>query len=142
MPLPVFAHRRQVRRPVIAMVEQVEKLHHGIDLVEAFGHRETRDFGLEGLEPWRVDGQVDGLALDLWGLADTGRRTIYPEEVGWGWSWPACRLCGDERRSRAGEGLENDLVAGADIEQGVFQQRPRFDCRMDCEALVRVRANR
>jgi hypothetical protein len=43
----------------------VEELHHGIDLVVIFGHREARDFGLEGLEPRRADGQVDALALDL-----------------------------------------------------------------------------
>src|SRR5208282_6618282 len=63
--LPVLAYRRQVDRPPIAMVEEVEELHHGIDLVEVFGHREARDLRLEGLEPRRADGQIDALALDL-----------------------------------------------------------------------------
>jgi hypothetical protein len=60
--LPVLAHRPEVHRPLIAMVEQVEKLHHGIDLVEVFGHWEARDLRLEGLAPWRANRQVDALA--------------------------------------------------------------------------------
>jgi hypothetical protein len=68
--LPVLAHRRQVYRPTGAMVEQIEELHHRIDLVVIFGHREARDFGLESLEPGRADGQVDALALDLGRLGD------------------------------------------------------------------------
>jgi hypothetical protein len=52
------------------------------------------------------------------------------------------RLGGDERRAGPGERLENNVVAGADVQQGVFQQRPRLDGRVDCEALARVRADR
>lgn len=70
------------------MVEQVEKLHHRIDLVEVFGHRETRDLRLEGFEPRRADGQVDALALDLGRLGD---RAFNLAESGIVWSEPTPR---------------------------------------------------
>ena len=42
---------REVHGPAGAYVERVEELHHRVDLVGEFRHREGRNLGIEGLEP-------------------------------------------------------------------------------------------
>ncbi len=63
--LTVIPNGRKVECPAIADVEEAEKMHHGIDLVEEFRHRKRRDFVFEGLEPRGAGRQEGALAFDL-----------------------------------------------------------------------------
>src|SRR5271166_6813555 len=68
--LGVISEGREVHGPAGAYVERVQELHHRVDLVGEFRHREGRNLGFEGLEPGGADRQVHPLAFDLRRLRD------------------------------------------------------------------------